>query len=74
MPWHPTFSNESSYSQHGSEGGEWNRIGINSYSYTPSKYQIQSCFTKLLGMFMKNIEPDVEFKAPIPYDKKIFYN
>lgn len=74
MPWHPTFSNESSYSQPGSEGGEWNQTGINSYSYTPSKYQIQSGFTKGLGKYMKNIEPDVELKAPVPYDKKIFNN
>lgn len=67
LPWHRTFSNESSYSTPEFQGGLWeNKNG--KMSFTPSKDMIDAGLTKGLKEYMENFEPGVELKAPNGYN------
>lgn len=70
LPWHPTFSDESSYSTSEFKGGTWStpKGSMTGNIYTPSKDMINAGTTKGLVEYMKSREPDVQLNSPKGYE------
>lgn len=74
LPWHPTFSGESIYSDEEMPGGEWEgkktSDGKTSWNYTPSQRQVQGegYDSALLGYYLREKGKGIDsVKYPVPY-------
>jgi len=67
LPWHPTFSNESPYSNAKTPGGQWI-----SDDYRPSVQMVNDGRTRGLAEYMANVEPDSKLLTPIPMRRDYF--
>jgi len=61
LPWHPTFSKGSVYSEGNVIGGDWVDGG-----FVPSLWMLQSGNTKGLADYMKEVEPGLRLFIPPP--------
>lgn len=73
LPWHPTFSTESAYSNAKTPGGTWETKIINGekkQTYTPSAWMVQNGLAEGLAEYMKRVEPNVVLQMPAPYKEQ----
>lgn len=77
LPWHPTFSNESSYSTPEQTGGAWSRtvngVGVEVDKFVPSQYMMQNNNVGNLGEYFNHVEPNAILEAPTPYKTNSLY-
>ena len=67
LPWHPTFSNESVYSNEKTPGGKWSDEG-----YRPSVQMVNDGRTRGLAEYMANVEPNSKLLTPITMRRDYF--
>lgn len=67
LPWHPTFSQESAYSNSKVPGGVWTDVG-----FRPSVQMVSDGRTQGLAAYMAQAEPSSKLLTPIPMNKKYF--
>jgi len=78
MPWHPTFSNESVYSNADNAGGEWYTTDEGKWKFVPSQQQVvEPGYAAMLAEYYQNekgkgidtVEYPVPYKTPDKYKK-----
>lgn len=63
-PNHPTFSNESQYSNDQTPGGAWADMGNDKWSFTPSEYNLKTYGQDALQSYFNRAEPDSQLVIP----------
>ena len=71
LPYHPTFSTDSKYSSPEFKGGEWSQDYKGRHRYSPSEDMINSGYTKGLGRYFRDVEPDNSLVLPKGYSLNV---
>ena len=71
LPFHPTFSTDSKYSNSEFKGGEWNQGSDGRYKYRPSEDMIDGGYTRGLGKYFRVIEPENVLDIPKGYSMNV---
>ena len=68
LPNHPTFSDQSVYSTPNYRGGKWSEQN-GQWVFTPSQDMMRNNSIAGLAEYFSRYEPNIELKAPVPYNK-----
>ena len=71
LPYHPTFSTDSKYSNSEFKGGEWSQDSNGRHMYSPSEDMINSGYAKGLGKYFSAVEPDSSLVLPKGYSLNV---
>ena len=71
LPYHPTFSTDSKYSNSEFKGGEWSQDSDGRHMYSPSEDMINSGYAKGLGKYFSAVEPDNSLVLPKGYSLNV---
>ena len=71
LPYHPTFSTDSKYSNSEFKGGEWSLDSNGRDRYIPSEDMINFGYTKGLGKYFGDVEPDSSLVLPKGYSLNV---
>jgi len=68
LPWHPTFSQESGYSNSKTPGGVWDKYG----NYRPSVQMATDGRVRGLSEYFREVEPNGKLLTPILMREDVF--